>query len=119
MAKSNGCTVTCPQRIARPLLRDKHSLDPAKQQQNNDNDENQTQPATREVTPGAAVIPRRESTHQKQNQQNNQDSSKHTFLLISKNPIVAERHSRERSRGLSWLRSGSQSLSTACGGAPL
>jgi hypothetical protein len=90
MAKSNSCTVTCPQRIARPILRYEHSLDPAKQQQNNDNDEDQTQPTTREITPGTAVIPPRESTNQKQNQQNNQNGSEHTFLLISKNPAVAK-----------------------------
>ena len=34
----------------------------------------------REVTPGTAVIPRREGAHEKQNQKNNQDGSKHTFL---------------------------------------
>jgi hypothetical protein len=43
-------------------------LDPAKQQQNNHNDQDHTHATARGVTPGTAVIPRRQGTHQKQNQ---------------------------------------------------
>src|ERR1035438_7529874 len=91
-------------------------LDPAKQQQNNYNDENQTQPAARGITPGTAVIPRRQGTHQKQHHQDNQDSSEPTFLLVLKKQAPARCDFGEPSRGPTWLRSGSRSLSTDCGG---
>src|ERR1039458_3115203 len=58
-------------------------LDPAKQQQNHHNDEQQSQPAAGEIAPGTTVIPCRESAHQKQDQQHNQNGSKHTFILQS------------------------------------
>src|SRR5271157_5698570 len=101
------CCYSQPSALARLLLRfehaglrvvessPEHTLYPADQQQNDHNDEDQTQPATREVTPGTAVIPRRESTYQKQNQQNDQNSSKHTFLLISKKSKRVERGNTE------------------------
>jgi hypothetical protein len=43
-------------------------LDPAKQQQNNYNDEHQTHATARGITPGTAVVPPRQGTHQKQHQ---------------------------------------------------
>src|SRR5271157_6471566 len=89
----------------------KLQLDPAEQQQNDHDDEQQTHPTAREVAPGTAVVPRRESAHEKQNQKNNQDGSKHTFLLVSKNPAPAvcdfrehyEAPDRSRSNSRSWL----------------
>src|SRR5271165_980702 len=83
----------------------KLQLDPAEQQQNDHDDEQQTHPTAREVAPGTAVVPRRESAHEKQNQKNNQDGSKHTFLLVSKNPAPAVCDFREHYDAPYWSRS--------------
>jgi hypothetical protein len=56
-------------------------LDPAEQQQDDNDNQYQTQSSAGKITPGTAVIPRWESAHQKQNQENDQDGSKHNFLL--------------------------------------
>src|SRR5271157_1140726 len=93
----------------------KLQLDPAEQQQNDHDDEQQTHPTAREVAPGTAVVPRRESAHQKQNQKNNQNGSKHTFLLVSKNPASADCGFREHYDAPYWSRSSLQSWLTDAG----